>query len=204
MGLIKVQVVINRSLIGEDVAVNTWALTSPSATPDEVEGTTAALTVLGCYNAAEGLRTLMHPSHVIDRVKAYNAAAVDAGPIYDTDQNLPGTAADALLPLQSAMSITFKTAIRKRWGRIYLPGLTIGAVGPDGQWTNGACARATGNVKFQFHDLLPAGWAHVVDQAAGSPSTASTPVVSVTTDSVPDVIRKRRAEFVRFRASEVY
>lgn len=100
-----------------------------------------------------------------------------------------GSSASAAMPPQCAISITQKTARRKQWGRIYVPGCTEAAVGAQGS--------INPTVVDQFglatHNLGTAAAGHefymgVLSKVAGSFFTTE----HVQVDDVWDVIRSRR------------
>jgi hypothetical protein len=99
------------------------------------------------------------------------------------------TSASIVLPPQNAMSITFKTARRRQWGRSYLPGITTAALG-----TRGALSSSVVDVIGGATNTMVAGAAAkqfyqgVLSGVAGS--FFATEQVQV--DDVADVIRSRR------------
>jgi len=54
--------------------------------------------------------------------------------VRETSKLLPGTYAGGPLPPQCSMSVTLKTAVRRSWGRIYLPQMGISAVNELGRF----------------------------------------------------------------------
>jgi hypothetical protein len=100
-----------------------------------------------------------------------------------------GTSASTVLPPQVAMSITFKTARRPQWGRMYLPSLTTNSLGTHGSFSAAACdqigAATDGLVKAAKGDDMHLG---VLSKVAGSFFT----VEQLQVDDVADVIRSRR------------
>jgi hypothetical protein len=59
-------------------------------------------------------------------------------PVRITSKSIAGSTSVKRLPDQDAMSVTFRTASRKHWGRVYVPGLTQNVIdGTFGLFTNG-------------------------------------------------------------------
>lgn len=128
----------------------------------------------------------------LEELRMYDMPAV-AGPVGDpvftVDEGVAGTAAlSGQLPYQTAVSITWKTTIRRRWGRIYLPSPGENAI-DSGRFGSGfvdALAAAT-------HDfgatLRGAGMGLVVWHRS---TWTPTDTVAFRIDDNPDVIRRRR------------
>lgn len=100
-----------------------------------------------------------------------------------------GSSGAAALPPQVAISITYKTAARKQWGRTYLGGITVpalashGAIDPDLCDTLGTATDALVAEAFS-HEFLHG----VTSKVAGSFLATET----IQVDDVFDVIRSRR------------
>jgi len=142
------------------------------------------------------------------RMSFANPMAVDrrfnesGPPLRVTTVGVPGTdAVSSYNPFQVAMSITLKTAHRKHWGRIYLPGIANQRVGSTSRFTAAACdavANATntmigsmlGNVDFPF---IPS------TQADKVLAPAMLSITAVQVDDVPDVVRSRRPKTTTYR-----
>jgi len=98
-------------------------------------------------------------------------------------------------PLQTACSITFRTGVRKSWGRTYLPSaITLGAnrrpsAGPPGAIAAAADTLVTGAASADF--LLV-----VVSKTLSS----ALAVERVEVDDVTDVIRRRRHKKATYRS----
>jgi hypothetical protein len=118
-----------------------------------------------------------------------DARGMDMGDPLEVHQlNLPGAVGSSLLPPQVAASITFKTQHRKRWGRIYIPGLTITSL--DG----------FGRIKAETRTDLCAGGRNLCDRGGTGAALCVfsrlhwdfEDVTQVQVDDVFDVIRSRR------------
>lgn len=116
-------------------------------------------------------------------------------PLHILTKNLVGGSGAFTLPYQSAMSVTFRTATRKHWGRCYLPGLHSGEI----QSANGRFATATitsvANAFAEFASDLGANDFYpmvAVTQQDGKSATALMSIKELVVDDVPDVIRRRR------------
>lgn len=100
-----------------------------------------------------------------------------------------GGSAGAPLPPQDALSITLKTADRKRWGRTYLPGLVATHLGSHGE----ADGTIISDVGTATDALIAAAAADDFVMVVYSPTTEGAHTVeSVQVDNLVDVIRSRR------------
>ena len=118
-----------------------------------------------------------------------SAPGIDMGPpkkIYS--YGTLGTSSTSALPPQVALSVTFKTAERRRWGRFYLPGLTtsgmdaqgrvaLGIMGPIATAAAALCNRSGTGANLTVFSRL-----HWNDQD----------VQQVQVDDIYDVVRRRR------------
>lgn len=121
-----------------------------------------------------------------------------------TPINYPGstTTTDAL-PYQVACSITFKTALRKHWGRIYVPNFKPSTLDGYGRWEGtGTLDPLVAAFATRFGALQDAGFVPVVASAATKTLFS---ITDVQVDDIPDVQRRRRARTTLLRklASEV-
>jgi len=99
----------------------------------------------------------------------------------------PGTGASIDWPNQVAYSITFRTGVRKSWGRTYLP--VVGATLPDG--TIGTSV--VDSICTATHTMVTSAASsdfHLV--VVSKPLSSSLNVEKIQVDNVPDVIRRRR------------
>jgi hypothetical protein len=123
----------------------------------------------------------------------YNMPAT-AGPLGDPafttlDPTQVGTASlSATLPPQVAITVTWKTAIRRRWGRIYLGGLTSGAVN-NGRIDASTLTELANAIDAFGTALRGSGQGIVVWHRAG---WSAEDVTDFTIDDVFDVQRRRR------------
>ena len=85
------------------------------------------------------LQSHVHINVFLQEARFYDVpstAGVDMGdPVLIHTFNSPGTSAANLLPPQVALSVTFKTQNRKRWGRSYMGGFTSLASDATGRIT---------------------------------------------------------------------
>jgi hypothetical protein len=101
------------------------------------------------------------------------------------------------MPHQLACTATFRTALRRHWGRIYLP-ITSWLSTPGGQGNSTAVNSVATAVRtmimspFTSNGIAPVVW----DRQRKSALTVS----ALEVDSVPDVIRRRRPRETAFRA----
>lgn len=111
-------------------------------------------------------------------------------PVRVTERNVAGTNVTAgMLPWQVALSVTFKTAVRKRWGRIYVAGATMDQIDGYGRinastMTSLANATDTLFASATANDYAPVVYSPTRRSAYG--------IEAVQVDDVPDVIRSRR------------
>jgi hypothetical protein len=106
-----------------------------------------------------------------------------------TSRSVVGTSGGDPLPPQDSTTITLRTAVRRSWGRTYLPGLTTGAMGSAGEFSNAfvdniAAAADTLNSSANGSDF-PLVVVSVVN-------SATLMVEAVEVDNVVDIIRRRR------------
>jgi hypothetical protein len=148
------------------------------------------------------IRSQVHPSHTLREVRWYaiDGSVGDHPVLRVAAIGGAGTSGTSLLPLQVALSVTLKTPIRKRWGRIYLPGFsqtpntTIGR--PDGTFA-ALIANSTAS-------MLGSGKAQGIVPVVYSPTfRAVHSVTKVTVDDVWDVIRRRRPDHAAVRTDAV-
>ena len=192
-----VQVVFDRSLLApdEDVAITTFHIREViQGAPDIVD-----VTDQGRQNFVNdlsswwtGLRSVIVTQVHFLEARFYeipDQAGADMGdPVLVQPFNAPGTSPSSPMPPQVALSVTFKTDTRKRWGRSYLPGVGIShndAVGRIDATTRQTVADAYKSLT----DRSGTGAAAVV----WSPTFRNHQDINeIQVDDVWDVIRRRR------------
>ncbi len=114
-------------------------------------------------------------------------------------QALSGTPAGAAAEpfvRQVACAVTLKTALRRHWGRFYLP-IGTGFWATNGQISNASADEIAGAVRTFLlapetsQGITPVIWDRHRKAALG--------VTEIQVDSVPDIIRRRRARTTRYR-----
>lgn len=115
-----------------------------------------------------------------------------------TADAIAGSSGSKPLPPQCAVTVTQMTDDRRRWGRFYIPGLTVDvlAVGSgrliadvaDDLATQAGLAFANSHINWKL-------------QVFGSGSPASLPVRNVRVDDVFDIQRRRRSSMALHRAT---
>jgi hypothetical protein len=97
-------------------------------------------------------------------------------------------------PYQVAMSVTFRTAQRRHWGRVYLPGCSSSDTQQFGRFLNGAITSiADATAKLHKEAGADGFWLMVpTTQVDSRFHVALQTVTEVVVDDVPDVIRRRR------------
>lgn len=108
-----------------------------------------------------------------------------------------GSSSEPSLPYQVAASVTEKTALRKHWGRFYLPNPAHTQLSGFGRWQPSYCDAIAGIVGDAYELLADDNYVVVV------PSSATRTLFTVTAiqvDDIPDVQRRRRARDTAYRA----
>lgn len=188
----------------EDVMTNTLSIVNVTA--DAPDGTwtttdfTQCETALDAYVTAHlaywpanqtmtGYRWYLH--HTSDPL------AMQHPPARITAKSLVGTASQAnATPRQVAETVTFRTASRKHWGRIYLPGFVDTQVDSNGripQATVDAMATAADGLvdALAANDFVLSVWSRTGKALLG--------IDQVQVDDVFDVIRSRRTKTTGYR-----
>jgi len=111
----------------------------------------------------------------------------------------PGTGTGGALPPQCAVSITFQTDTRTRWGRFYLPAITMGALDAATGRLNTiqvdtfANAAATWLTTSKAAGAIPVIWSPKGGKGPPAFSAGTVvPVQDVRCDDIVDIIRSRR------------
>jgi hypothetical protein len=173
----------------EDVMVNTLhcQVTDGGWTTDDRD---AFMSAFGSLWVA--LRPYISSDVHVSEIRFYNMPTV-SGPVGDPAfthvETLPGTgSAAAELPPQVAASVTWITAIRRRWGRIYLPGL-VNTVLDHGRFSTTFVGVVATAIDAFGTALRGDGQGLVVWHRS---SWTPTDTTEYRVDDVPDVIRRRR------------
>jgi hypothetical protein len=207
VGMYRAQVVIERQPDSrpEDVAVNTFTISTGGSPGDTNEATAndVADSLQTLYGGPTNPLTLhMTQWFHVARIKVY-AATEEGPPLVDRPQLRPGAATAQMLPLQVAISVTFRTQNRKRWGRVYLPGATVAQIGAGGRILPAVCdtiCESFAAWSDGFDAFGGASFNHVTTSmnadALGAPVSN---VVAYQVDDVPDVIRSRRSGGASYR-----
>lgn len=208
MALYRAQLVYDRpDHAGEDVMTNTISVRSSEA--DQVVASAAQLvnylttwwtTGVG---ASQPLKNFVSLSARLIDVRVYPGfeGGQPLAQLQGTGYTpVAGASAGNTHPPQVALGITFRTALRRRWGRIYLPypSTAMGSVRPQ----TGVCndlAQSTGAMAGDLETAVPGGTLVVAGNPAAGGQTHVVNVVAV--DNVFDVIRLRRFEKTTHRAA---
>jgi hypothetical protein len=110
--------------------------------------------------------------------------------------NRPGTGSGLPLPPQVSISVTFRTAQRKRWGRMYLPCPTTSWLTPDGRLDTAACTAIANAATFLTNRAQTGCALTVFSRTLWSHFDPET----IQVDDVYDIIRRRRFSQPTFRA----
>jgi hypothetical protein len=148
----------------------------------------------------EQIRQYVSVHVVLQELRFYNVPdqpGADMGdPVRVTPLVLQGTSSVGVMPPQCAVSVTWKTAQRKRWGRIYIPGCTLAILTSEGR-IQGAVQNTMANAAVQLTDRSGTGAALIVFSRV---HWTHSDVEQVQVDDVVDIIRRRRFSSVNYRA----
>lgn len=181
-----------------DVAINAihWGKDagSPITDTDRATFETAFLTFFGACGS--GGPSYISNAYSISQFRHYDMPTV-AGPlgapalVNNPSSGNVGTGTTAELPPQISASITMRTAVRRRWGRIYLPGVHSGRL--DHGKIDALTVDVIGGAFHSFVDSLRTSFTFgVVVWHRGS--WAPEVVTAVSMDDVWDVQRRRRLQ----------
>jgi hypothetical protein len=109
----------------------------------------------------------------------------------------PGTATSQRLPPQVAISVTEETAIRRRWGRFYLPGLTEAAVNAEGRVETGTVDTIANAAHTMYEAMRTSGREFAVHRRTDGSYQL---VRQIRVDNVFDIIRRRRHSVTTYRS----
>lgn len=128
-----------------------------------------------------------------NEMRFYNVPATPGkygDPVFIRTNTVKGTdPAAATLPPQVAVTVTFQTAARRHWGRIYLGGLTYTTAVSDGRLTGATGISIGGAMKTFLTNLITNSMPIVVfNRKTWVPQT----IVGLSVDDVFDVQRRRR------------
>lgn len=129
---------------------------------------------------------------ILDEVRWYRFGPSIAPPqpaVRVFQYNSPGTAATEPLPPQVSVSVTEKTPLRRRWGRMYLP--APAEITNDG---NGRIVASVGNAIANATETLYSslGTAELVPVVYSPTAQRAYSVTGIQVDDLFDVIRSRR------------
>ena len=124
-------------------------------------------------------------------------------PLHVHVKNQAGGQAGGVLPYQTAMSVTLKTATRRHWGRVYLAGMAIAdLVTANGRFSAATCLTVADAFSTAAKSLETAGFAVVVPATQANQKYAAglNGTVRFQVDDIPDTIRRRRGKMAATRA----
>jgi|tagenome__1003787_1003787.scaffolds.fasta_scaffold20874887_3 hypothetical protein len=206
----------------EDVAIITMNIVNvtggnndPTWTAGDYTACEAAITELWT-----ALKVHVNPSHTLTRidwyVRAFNPEVpvgqdvrvvpgpgqkqlnrfVRSGPpVHMTVINQAGSGIGAQEIYQAAMSVTFKTATRPHWGRLYVPGMGTSEIGGSQGRFDLSRITDVANKFAEFQDDLAQQGFHLVVPATQQDHLYAQGlnwVTDIVVDDIPDVIRRRR------------
>lgn len=113
-----------------------------------------------------------------------------------TANGVAGTVTTAMLPPQCSLSLSFHTAIRRSWGRTYLPGITTVSMTDNGMFSS----TEVDQLAAALNTLITAAAAQDFQLVVISkPLNAALAVEQIAIDNVVDVIRRRRWEHATYK-----
>lgn len=136
------QIVFDRDALSpdEDVAVITQHWRGAEADVpdsiidmDETRRSSAVDKIMAMLN---GIQNRITNKLALREIRWYDTAPLGQGPgpaVAVYPRTFSGTAVDSALPPQVALSITWRTDLRKNWGRYYLPGFCSPSLTPTGR-----------------------------------------------------------------------
>jgi len=135
-------------------------------------------------------------------VKRFNEIGPGFAPMGDpvhveTISVIGSSSATNVLPYQVALSVTEKTALRKHWGRVYVPCPSTTTLDAWGRYDATTCAAIATIFADAYLALANANYVVVVPSGG---SRALLTVTSIQVDDIPDVQRRRRARTTVTRA----
>lgn len=129
------------------------------------------------------------------KVKEVPRFAKTGAPLHVLVVNQAGSAGVDPTAYQNACSVTFRTAAKGHWGRVYLPGIVMGAAQEaSGRRQNSVC-QSIANAFAEFASDLGTNDFFLkvaMTQHAKVYEGALSAVKDIVVDDVPDVIRRRR------------
>lgn len=108
-----------------------------------------------------------------------------------TPRAVPGTSGTGSLPQQCAVTVSLRTALRKHWGRMYLPAPVISGLAPAGLLGNADVDTYAGAYNALWTALGAADFYPVVYSPTRQRAYSISKVV---VDNVVDIQRRRRPE----------
>lgn len=147
-----------------------------------------------------GIRQYMNAKIKQTELRFYDVPSTpgaDMGdPVLIAPTNFIGTSQGDLLPPQCAISVTFKTPERKRWGRFYLPGIVVNALD-----ANGRVEQATAStIALEATKLTSrAGTGGALTVFSRTHWNHQDPTI-VQVDDIVDIIRRRRFSSPHFKS----
>lgn len=201
------QVVQNRESLApdEDVAVITmhWRGAAPlepdnSAEMDEPQRTNATSKISAFLTSLAALFPQEVTWESVVWYETFADGSNSGGRVQEEALGIQGTAVGGSLPPQVATSVSFRTAVRKNWGRFYLPTLATSAMQHDGRLTH---AWADAIALSAAQELCDRGTNVTETLTVWSPTekTHHDPQ-KVVVDDVLDIIRSRRFSATNYRA----
>jgi len=135
--------------------------------------------------------------------KEVNRFARSGPALHVLTKNEAGSNVGAAAPYQVALSVSFRTAARRHWGRCYIPGATVTEVGGGyGRFSSGT-TQVVANAFAELASDLGANDFFIMVPSTQNDSKYATSLQSVAqiqVDDVPDVIRRRRPKQASLRS----
>jgi hypothetical protein len=148
------------------------------------------------------VRGHVSPKVTFKEMRFYDVAEAPGGllgdpvAIYNVGQ--AGTSAGAPLPPQVALSVTFRTEHRLRWGRFYIPGITVSNLDANGRWDDFITPNIATATQLLTARSGSGGSLTVFSRKYWNHEDPQT----IQVDDIPDVIRRRRFSRPILKATE--
>jgi hypothetical protein len=173
-----------------DTAITTHHYKYPVTPAEEGDYNAFVLAFTSFFNT---IANRLSSDVAVTAIRSWDLPAVAGEPLGPADHvsgfvGGGGSAADRLPP-QIACSVTEETAVRKRWGRFYIPGFVVTDVSTSGRFAGSVVTQIADAASTMYNQMNGAGRGFVSYRRADATFQL---VSGIRVDDVPDVIRRRR------------
>jgi hypothetical protein len=148
------------------------------------------------------LSSKMSADFTWNRIRWHNYTGTNTKPgpaVRDTAISIVGSLSSQRLPDQDSGTITFQTASRRHWGRVYVPGLTTSDLSTYGLLHSSFFCDAVAGYMDTLINAVEANAHPSVLGVFSRTYHGFLTVVKMDVDNVPDVQRRRRANAASYR-----